>query len=76
MFAIEAIPLNQTILRTLEHPWSRVFMKLFSTFDAKTVLYCQYYTNFMPIEHLARLGKVNFVKALQHHSCDLLHALY
>ena len=76
LFAIEAIPVTQTILKVLEHPWSRVFMKLFNTFDTKTIMYCQYYTDFWPLEHLARLRKINFVKALQRHPCYLLSALH
>lgn len=72
MCAIEAIQLNRTFPRTREHPWSRVFMKLFNTIDANTVLYGQYYANFMPIEYLARLRKLHFVN--KHHSRDLLHA--
>ena len=76
LFAIETLSLSKTVLRTIEHPWSRVFMKLFNTFDTNIVLQCQYYTNFLPVEHLARLRKIKFVTALQHHPCYLLQALH
>ena len=40
LYATEAVPYNNTMFKALEHPWSRIFMKIFSTFDAAVVLQC------------------------------------
>jgi hypothetical protein len=76
LYATEALPLSKTIFRSLEHPWSRVFMKMFTTFDAKTVLACQFYTGFMPVQHLASVRKIKFINSLAHSSHWLMRALH
>ena len=72
LFAVESLSLTKTVLNTLEHPWSRVFMKVFRTYDATTVKYCQHYTDFLPIEHMARLRKVKFITSLKNDSKSCL----
>jgi hypothetical protein len=76
LYASEALPLTRANLIVLEHPWSRVFMKIFGTFDNNTVRYCQYYTRYMPLEHTARIRKVNFVRALKDSPCGILQQLH
>ena len=61
---MEALPLTKTNVKVLEHPWSRVFMKLFWTFDNEVVRQCQYYTGFSTVERLARERKDKFVNLL------------
>ena len=64
------------MLNIVEHPWSRVFMKIFNTFDALTVRYCQHYTGFLPVEHIARLRKINFITGLKQSQCVMLQTLH
>ena len=66
LFAVEALPLTKAIVKVLEHPWSRVFMKLFWTFDNEVVRQCQNCTGFSTVEHLARERKAKFVNLLQY----------
>jgi hypothetical protein len=64
-YAQEALSLTKVYLKSLEHPWSRVFMKLFTTFNEDIVRQCQYYTDHMPLEHTVMLKKFNFLNALK-----------
>ena len=75
LFAVEALPLTKAIVRVLEHPWSRVFMKLFWTFDNEVIRQCQFYTGFSTVEHLARERKVKFGILLQNCPCLLIRTL-
>ena len=75
LFAIEVLPLSKSILKSMEHPWSKVFMKIFSTFDAKSISLCQYYTGFLPIEYIALSRKTKFLKSLTSSSHWLMKVL-
>jgi len=53
-------------------------MKLFNTFDSETVLNCQYFCGYLPLEHLARVRKVNFLENMGLHDNSVIltvHAL-
>ena len=75
MFAVEALLLTKAVLRIIEHPWSKVFMKLFSTFDSKIVKECQYYTGYASVEDMARLRKVKFMRTLPMSPCLIVRTL-
>ena len=75
-YAAEAMPINNALIRSLEHPWTRVFMKTFTTFDSNTIIQCQFHTGFMPVEHLLRLRKVNFIKSLATSKNCIVQAVY
>ena len=49
-YGLEALKLNKTEMASIEHPWSRTYMKIFWTFDIKIVKQCQMYV-FLPIEY-------------------------
>ena len=76
LYAVESLPLKNAFLRAIEHPWSRVFMKVFSTFDANTVVMCQFYTGFLPVEHLVRIKKFKFIDSLKSNSNWLMREVY
>ena len=76
LFAVEALPLTKSIIRIIEHPWSRVFMKLFWTFNNEIVSQCQYYTGFTTVEIMARERKSKFMNLLQFSPCSLVRTLY
>lgn len=75
LFAVKALPITKTVIRVIEHPWCRVFMKLFWTFDNKIVAQYQYYTGFSTVEQLARERKTKFVNFLQFCPCLLIRTL-
>jgi Reverse transcriptase (RNA-dependent DNA polymerase) len=76
LFAVEALPLSKSVIKSIEHPWSRVFMKIFMTFDAKTVTGCQYFTGFMPIAHIANSRKIKFINQMKASKYWLLRSLH
>ena len=47
-------------MASIEHPWSRIFMKMFWTFDIKIVKQCQMYGGFLPIEYRNDMQQINF----------------
>ena len=51
-------------------------MKLFNTFDNKIVVQCQFYTGYLPVEHIIAIRKLNFVETLKFSPCSLLRALH
>jgi hypothetical protein len=77
LYAQEALPLlTKSGARIIEHPWSRVFMRLFGSFDSKIVTQCQFYTGYLPVEHLINLRRATFLISLKLSPCSLLRALY
>ena len=64
LYATEALPFNVTLFKELEHPWSRVFMRVFGTFSNETVFNCKYFSGHLPVEHMIRLRKINFIRSL------------
>ncbi len=68
--------MSKATLKINGHPWSRVFMKLFSTFDEKIVLQCQFYTGFMTFEHICRLRKTNFLQSLKSCPNQIMRCLF
>ena len=75
LFAVEALPLTKAVIKVLEHPWSRVFMKLFWTFNNEIIAQCQLYTGFTTVEHLARERKTKFVSFMHICPCPLIRTL-
>jgi len=69
LYAIEAIPFTKSFLRTLDHPWTRVFNKIFNTFDADVILSSQFYSGHLPLEHVAKSRKVRFLNNMLVSSC-------
>jgi hypothetical protein len=76
LYAVEAIPFTKSFLNSLEHPWTRIFMKVFNTFDSETVLNCQYFTGYLPLEHLARIRKVNFLVNMGVHDNSIIRTVH
>ena len=75
LYAIEAVPFNKSFLRALEHPWTRVFNKIFTTFDADTILSCQFFSGSLPLEHVARICKVKFLSDMMSSSCYYIRSV-
>ena len=75
LFAVEALPLTKTVLKILEHPWSRAFMKIVWTFSNEVVAQCQFYTGFTTVEYLARERTAKFVNFMPICPCPLIRTL-
>ena len=51
-------------------------MRLFGSWDNKIVAQCQFYTNYLPLEHLINLRTSTFLLSLKSSPCSILRALY
>ena len=65
---MEALSLNKSQLASLEHTWSRTYMKVFVTFDNAIVRQCQYFMGTVSLSHLYTIRKMNFL--LQMKNCE------
>ena len=76
LYAVESMQLNNVSIKCLEHPWTRVFMKVFTTFDNNTVRQCQIFTGFLSIEQMIWLRQINFNKSLESSSNSVMQVMY
>src|SRR5271157_5205599 len=63
-FGTEALDLTKTQTISLEHPWTRICMKVYSTFDSQTVKLCQFYSGTLPLNYNIAIRKVAFINKL------------
>jgi hypothetical protein len=64
-YALESLLLSKTKILRLEHPWSRAFMKVFSTFDNSVVKQCQFFTGTLPLCHQYVIRAMTFYSRLK-----------
>ena len=73
----QALPLtSKSVTKTIEHPWSRVFMRLFDSWDNNIVTQCQYYANYLPLKNFINLRRSTFLQSLKSNPCSILCALF
>ena len=62
MYSLEALDLNNTALKSLDHPLVIIFAKIFKSFDKLILNNCMYYLNILPLsyEYLYRRDKFLF----------------
>jgi len=51
-------------------------MHLFGSLDCKIVTQCQFYTGYLPVEHLINLRRATFLISLKLSPCSSMRALY
>jgi hypothetical protein len=61
LYGMHIMSLTKSELASIEHPYSRAFMKVFRTFDMDVVRSCQYFSGFLDIEHRLAILKRNFL---------------
>ena len=64
-YALEALCLNKTQLISLDHPWTRMFLKLFKTFYLSFDHSCQYFSDLLPIRHAHSLRRMGSLRNLE-----------
>ena len=64
-YGLEALSLTKTQILSLEHPWSRMFMKLFKTFNLAVIQQCQFFCKLLPIRHLYTVHRMRFLNNLE-----------
>ena len=65
----------QRYIWALEHPWTRVFNKIFASFDANTILGCQFFSGYLPLEHVAKTRKVKFLNDMMSSKCSYIRSV-
>ena len=60
-FGLESITLTKTQLTSIEHPWSRIFFKVLSTFNLAIIQQCQFFFGFLPVRHHYTLRRMRFL---------------
>ena len=75
-YGVEELSLNKSQRLSLDHPWNRTFMKIYSTFDNRIVQQCQYYGGFLPTSFMIDLKTCGFLNKLRVSENSLLHFMY
>ena len=60
LYGIESMALNNAESKSLQYPYNSAFTKVFSSFDAKIITQCQFYSGYLPLSYLADLRWLNF----------------
>ena len=55
LYGVEALNVKKVHILSLEHSWSRIFMKIFQTFNTSIVKQCQFFTGVLPVKHLINI---------------------
>jgi len=71
LYGTEAFNFNKTTIRELELPWSRVFYKVFKTFDPEIIKYCQYYCGYSTMADMITSKRIKFLRKIKL-SCNKL----
>lgn len=61
LYAVESTSLTATEKLRLASPFKRLFSRLFNSFDAQTIAYCQYYTGYLPLEFVIDQRRLKFL---------------
>ena len=60
LYGLEACPVTKRQMKSLSYPFNSVYMKLFKTFNANTIIQVQYYSGYLPLSYVLDLRKLNF----------------
>ena len=64
LYSVESTMLSLAEKSRLASPFKRLFSRLFNTFDAQTIAYCQYYTGYFSLEYVIDQRRLKFLKNL------------
>ena len=76
LFNLESMPLSQTDLNKLKFSIFRAFMKIFHITDTTAVAWCQFYTNFLPVNFLIDARKIKYYRKMFVSKCHVMQHLY
>ena len=51
-------------------------MRVFGTFSNETVLSCKFFSGHLPVEHMIRQRKINFIRSLSVSNNQILQQIY
>lgn len=75
-YGMDALELSKTVIRELEHPWSRVFMKIFNTFNMSVIHECQNFCGYTSLENVIKRKQDIFLNKIRRSTCTLLKIVY
>ena len=61
LYGLDACPINATDFKSLQHPVTNIFMKMFTTKSAEVVTECQQEFGFQPIRNQINCRKIKFL---------------
>jgi hypothetical protein len=65
LYGMESVHLSTSQMNSLSHPYNSAYMKLFNSFDMKTVTTCQYYCGHLPLSYTIDLRKLKLYTKLK-----------
>lgn len=75
-YAIETLTLSKHELISLDHPWLRIFQKVFHTFDTEVVKLCQFYHGYLPVSLFHSIKSMTFLTKLPMSNNMLIRHIY
>ena len=75
-FGLESMPLTKTQINSVGHPWTRIFMKVLSTYNLAIVQQCQYFFGCLPVEHYYPLKRMQFLTTIATSDNNLLSVIH
>ena len=76
LYSVDSTSLTVAEKSRLASPFQRLFSRLFNTFDAQTIAYCQYYTVYLPLEYVIGQRRLKFLKNLCNLNNVVLQSLF
>jgi Reverse transcriptase (RNA-dependent DNA polymerase) len=64
LYGVSVMSLSKSELASIEHTYSRAFMKIFKTYDQHVVRACQFFSGYVNLEHQIDILKHNFLSSV------------
>ena len=70
LYGLNACPINATDFKSLQHPITSIFMKMFATKSAEVVTECQQAFGFQPIRNQINMSENQILKQICTIACN------
>lgn len=76
LYSLEALVLNATLLNNIDEPMYNAIGKVFKTFDRRTIRWCMFYMNVLPLRYDYVCRRTKFLLKMQTTENNLLSCLF
>ena len=76
LYSVESTSLTATEKLRLASPFKMLFSRLFNSFDAQTIAYCQYYTGYLTLEFVIDQRRLKFLNNICNLNNVVIHSLF
>jgi len=76
LYCVETMNLTDTEKKRLSSPFTKLFNKLFWTFDKSVIAACHYYTSYLPLSYIIDLKILNFLVKCRRSDNSILRCLH